>query len=170
METQLTLAQNKQLMSKAKALYLYTDLHPLSIVELLNISNEELRYYVYGQSESRWKENKDCWAFIKMYDLPPCPKSYDSIETILLTVGKEKAFRLIDKTLNKITEQQEDEEAAPLNLDDAKKLTDIFTSLNKEVRLNKGEATENINIDQKTYTLDDLNDVIDAEVVEYKEV
>lgn len=128
----------KKEISQAMALFFHQGYGLMKIAALTGLGLDEVKALVYGK-DGNWQSNPKSWMHIKTYQPESMtvisPTQYQEIEPILFSQTKAKALRAIERAVDRVTEDEE------LDLDDAMKLTNIFTAIDKVDRLEKGKAT-----------------------------
>jgi len=126
--------------NKAKALYFATDYSPQKIAMLAEAPENEVIEWIIGTGDLPKERNPDSWFYKKEIEGVKLVgrEMYREIEPMLITASKATALNVLTGQLEKMLERSYDED---MNVDDVKKIMDIFTSIDKIDRLEQGRAT-----------------------------
>lgn len=144
----------------AKDMY-FSNIPPTDIARELNIDINDLGHKVFGYDKSG--NDPECWFQQRKKLDPRAFTHYIKTKGYVLTMAESRLVQKIVESAYTLPDES-------LNLDDMSKAVEIVSKLDKIGRLEKGEATENIQIDAG-FTLRDIqngkqiseDDVIDAE-------
>lgn len=121
-------------------MYYLGDYEMFDICERLNITNETLRFYIFGEDGSG--ANEKCWFQIKKQLNPLSIATYikDKIGVLDKTAGT--ALNILNESLRRVQVNMLANPDEILSIDDMKKLAGIVLDMDKMVRLESGRATD----------------------------
>lgn len=132
---------DKKTVTKAQLMY-FGDYDITEIAASLSIEPDTVRFYVYGTDGEGKEEN--CWYQIKKKLKPTAIAIFLKDKAHVFEQTSGLALDLLNRSLVKMREEQNSEDAPKLSLDDMTKLAKIAVDMDKLYRLESGLATEQI--------------------------
>lgn len=173
----VALLESKELKQKAEALFFSTDYSPVKIASLTGCEVEGVRSWIFGPDGIDYTKNKDCWFYKKeILGIGASIAKYRQVEPILIASAKAQSLDILSKQID-LTSKSLSESSTVLDMDQLKKLSDIYEKIDKIDRLEQGRAT---NITETKLDRMDATDIVaarrhlsdyaDIEDIEYKEM
>jgi hypothetical protein len=118
----------------------FGDYDQIDICEKLNITNDTLRFYIFGENGSG--SNEHCWFQLKKQLNPTSVAIYikDKITVLDKTAGL--AMNILNENLRRIQSEMLSDPSHTLSIDETKKLAGIVVDMDRIVRLESGKATD----------------------------
>jgi hypothetical protein len=123
----------------ARMMY-FGDYEQIDICEKLNITNDTLRFYIFGDNGSG--SNEHCWFQLKKQLNPVSVATYIKDKILVLDKTAGMAMNILNENLRRIQNNMLEDSSLTLSMDDTKKLAGIVLDMDKIVRLESGKATD----------------------------
>lgn len=118
----------------------FGDYEQIDICEKLNITNDTLRFYIFGENGTG--SNEHCWFQLKKQLNPVSVATYIKDKILVLDKTAGMAMNILNENLRRIQQTMLENPSETLSIDDTKKLAGIVLDMDKIVRLESGKATD----------------------------
>lgn len=126
---------------KAKALFFNTSYSPERIASLVGLDISDIRTLIFGPDGISHTSCTYCWFYQKeIAGVGVGGELFREVEPVLISITKASTLSLLMEQIEKLHEKFSCSDDI-LTVDDIKKLTDIFTNIDKIDRLEQGRAT-----------------------------